>query len=132
MLVFLTHTVISATPHDSGEVVIASSFSWFTIGVQLLNSGTAWPTFPSGCGSEPSSPVFGTTGYDEVENWFIEEVLGIKKTYNAVSADYGAKAYLKEDFNAQEKRPNALIYSGIYNSRTGYKRNQCFFSRRSI
>ena len=57
-----------------------------------------WPSFPSGCGSEPSLPSFTTSGYDEVENWFIEGSR-YQEDFNAVSVDYGAKAYLKEDFN---------------------------------
>lgn len=86
---------------------------------------TGFPSFPSGCGSEPSSPVFSTSGYDEVENWFIEGSR-YQEDFNATSVDYGAKAYLKEDFNNQETRPNALIYSGIYNSRTGINETNVF------
>jgi len=86
---------------------------------------TNFPSFPSGCGSEPSSPVFSTSGYDEVENWFIEGSR-YQEDFNATSVDYGAKAYLKEDFNNQETRPNALIYSGIYNSRTGINETNVF------
>lgn len=86
---------------------------------------TNFPTFPSGCGSEASSPVFSTSGYDEVENWFIEGSR-YQEDFNATSVDYGAKAYLKEDFNKQEIRPNALIYSGIYNSRTGVNETNVF------
>ena len=103
---------------------IASNFPGLPF-VPSAPTGTSWPTFPSGCGSEPTLPVFGTTGYDEVENWFIEGSR-YQEDFNAVSVDYGAKAYLKEDFNAQEKRPNALIYSGIYNSRTGINETNVF------
>ena len=64
----------------------------------------SFPTFPSGAGDSENS------NYDEVENWFIEESR-YQGGYNDVSTDYGAKAYLKEDNNAQEYRPNAFIYA---------------------
>ena len=79
----------------------------------------SFPTFPSGAGDADNS------NYDEVENWFIEEAR-YQGGYNNVSTDYGAKAYLKEDNNAQEYRPNALIYSGVYNSRTGLNDTNVF------
>jgi hypothetical protein len=79
----------------------------------------SFPTFPSGAGDSENS------NYDEVENWFIEEAR-YQGGYNDVSTDYGAKAYLKEDNNAQEYRPNALIYSGVYNSRTGLNDTNVF------
>ena len=78
-----------------------------------------FPVFPSGAGDSENS------NYDEVENWFIEESR-YQGGYNDVSTDYGAKAYLKEDSNAQEHRPNALIYSGVYNSRTGLNDTNVF------
>ena len=79
----------------------------------------SFPTFPSGAGDSENS------NYDEVENWFIEEAR-YQGGFNDVSTDYGAKAYLKEDNNAQEYRPNALIYSGVYNSRTGLNDTNVF------
>ena len=79
----------------------------------------SFPIFPSGAGDADNS------NYDEVENWFIEEAR-YQGGYNDVSTDYGAKAYLKEDNNAQEHRPNALIYSGVYNSRTGLNDTNVF------
>jgi len=80
---------------------------------------TDFPTFPSGAGDSQNS------NYDEVENWFIEESR-YQGGFNDVSTDYGAKAYLKEDNNSQEYRPNALIYSGVYNSRTGLNDTNVF------
>ena len=85
----------------------------------------SFPTFPSGAGDADNS------SYSEVENWFIEESR-YQGGYNDVSTDYGAKAYLKEDNNAQEYRPNALIYSGVYNSRTGLNDTNVFSVGESI
>ncbi len=80
---------------------------------------TDFPIFPSSAGDSQNS------NYDEVENWFIEESR-YQGGFNDVSTDYGAKAYLKEDNNSQEYRPNALIYSGVYNSRTGLNDTNVF------
>ena len=93
---------------------------------------TGFPTYPSGCGSEtdkyqttPPYPTISTFPFDEVENWFVEESR-YQGGYNNVSVDLGAKAYLKEENNNQEYRPNALIYSGVYNSRTGLNQTNVF------
>jgi len=94
---------------------------------------TDYPTFPSSCGNAGNrfaDPAV-ILNYDEVENWFIEESR-YQGGYNDVSTDYGAKAYLKEDSNAQEYRPNALIYSGVYNSRTGLNDTNVFSVGESI
>ena len=80
---------------------------------------TDYPVFPSGCADSE------TYNYQEVENWVVEESR-IRGGYNNVSTDYGAKAYLREDSNASEVRPNAIIYSGLYNSRTGVNQTNVF------
>ena len=43
----------------------------------------------------------------------------IRGGYNNTSTDLGVKAYIVEEEAAQERRQNSLIYSGIFNSRTG-------------
>ncbi len=93
---------------------------------------TGYPTYPSGCGSEmqryqsaPPYPLISTYPFDEVENWFIEESR-YQGGYNNVSLDYGAKAYLKEESNKPEFRNNGLIYSGVYNNRTGLNQTNVF------
>ena len=93
---------------------------------------TGFPTYPSGCGSEtqryqtaPPTAIIQTYPFDEAENWFIEESR-YQGGYNNVSTSFGAKAYLKEENNKQEARPNALIYSGVYNSRTGLNQTNVF------
>ena len=55
---------------------------------------------------------------NSVYNWSIEESR-IRGGYNNTNVDYGVKAYLVEDFPAASIRSNSLIYSGIFNSRTG-------------
>ena len=59
-----------------------------------------------------------TTATFTDQDWAIEEAR-ITGGFNNTSTDYGAKAYLVEEEPAGYIRFNALIYSGIYNSRTG-------------
>lgn len=68
----------------------------------------------------PNKPNNTSTG-----NWSIEESR-IRGGYNNTSTDYGAKAYLVEDEPNQSRRVNTLIYSGIFNSRTGVNNTNVF------
>lgn len=58
-------------------------------------------------------------------DWAIEEAR-IRGGYNNTSTDYGAKAYLVEDEPNAVTRFNTLIYSGIFNSRTGINNTNVF------
>ncbi len=62
---------------------------------------------------------------DTSPDWYIEESR-IRGGYNNTSVDLGAKAYLVEDFPQSQHRFNSLIYSGIYNSRTGVNNTNQF------
>ena len=62
---------------------------------------------------------------DEDQDWYIEESR-IRGGYNNVSTDYGVKAYIVEEQDAQTRRGNSLIYSGIFNSRTGINQTNQF------
>ena len=59
------------------------------------------------------------------QSWVIEESR-IRGGYNNTSTDYGARAYLVEEEPNSTVRNNALIYSGIFNSRTGINRTNVF------
>jgi hypothetical protein len=61
----------------------------------------------------------------EAEDWAIEEAR-IRGGYNNTSVDLGVKAYLVEEDINQQKRTNGLIYSGLYNSRTGINNTNQF------
>lgn len=52
------------------------------------------------------------------KDWYIEESR-IRGGYNNTTVDFGVKAYAVDEVKQGETRKNALIYSGIYNSRTG-------------
>mgnify|MGYP003645948614 FL=1 len=58
-------------------------------------------------------------------NWAIEESR-IRGGYNNTSISLGAKAYLVEDEPQGSVRGNAMIYSGIFNSRTGINQTNQF------
>jgi len=59
------------------------------------------------------------------KNWAVEEAR-IRGGYNNVNVDYGAKAFLVDDNPISSIRSNALIYSGIFNSRTGINDTNVF------
>ena len=69
-------------------------------------------------------PRFGTVSVDN-NDWAIEESR-IRGGYNNTSVSFGVKAYLVEDEPLGAIRSNALIYSGIYNSRTGINNTNVF------
>ena len=68
-------------------------------------------------------PVVGNT--QDVNNWIVEESR-IRGGYNNTSTDYGARAYLVEENKNASFRLNSMIYSGIFNSRTGINNSNIF------
>ena len=58
-------------------------------------------------------------------NWFVEEAR-IRGGYNNTSVDFGVKAHLVEENTQQQHRFNSIIYSDIFNSRTGINRTNVF------
>ena len=79
----------------------------------------------------PSAPV---TPYANVPqaytpvnatDWFIEESR-IRGGYNNTSTDIGVKAHIVEDNPSNQNRFNSMIYSGVFNSRTGINQTNEF------
>tara|TARA_R100000278_G_scaffold58300_1_gene47910 strand:+ start:6361 stop:8061 length:1701 start_codon:yes stop_codon:yes gene_type:complete len=70
-----------------------------------------------------------TTSNDRQEsfyaNFYIEESR-IRGGFNTVSIDPGVRAFLNDPNPLQQNRFNTLIYSGIYNSRTGVNNTNVF------
>lgn len=62
---------------------------------------------------------------DGLTDWFIEEAR-IRGGYNNTNVDLGVKAYIVEDNILQRHRQNSLIYSGVFNSRTGVNKTNEF------
>ena len=58
-------------------------------------------------------------------NWYIEEAR-IRGGFNDNFTDQGVRAYLDEEYPQQQRRISTLIYSGIYNSRTGINQTNVF------
>jgi len=70
---------------------------------------------------QPTAPYANVPGgYTPVaaDDWYVEESR-IRGGYNNTTVDFGVKAYLDEENTKQQHRFNTLIYSGIFNSRTG-------------
>ena len=66
-----------------------------------------------------------TTNINNDLSWIVEESR-IRGGYNNTSTDYGVRAYLVELEPNSSIRFNSLIYSGIYNSRTGVNETNVF------
>ena len=76
---------------------------------------------PETIGGYPANPL----ASEEADSWVIEESR-IRGGYNNTSVDFGAKAYIVEEEPQGTRRSNAIIYSGIFNSRTGINRTNVF------
>ena len=89
-------------------------------------------------GSAPNTPVwdgsrgipqniggYARNGVVQPQNWAIEESR-IRGGYNNTDVGYGVKAFLVEEYPRASIRTSALIYSGIYNSRTGINNTNVF------
>ena len=73
----------------------------------------------------PFANVPADFGSSTARDWYIEESR-IRGGYNNTTVDFGVKAYLDESDPLQQHRFNTLIYSGIYNSRTGINNTNQF------
>ena len=94
---------------DSNQTIPAAA-------VLTFGSITNFDNIP---GSYPLSITYAT------DDWYVEEAR-IRGGYNNTTVDFGVKAYLDEDNPLQQNRFNTLIYSGIYNSRTGINNTNQF------
>ena len=92
------------------------------------------PVFPGLPNNPDDYPNFGARASSNLiiigtgvlgRNWIIEEAR-IRGGYNNTSTSYGPRAYLIEDSNDQSVRTNALIYSGVFNSRTELNETNVF------
>lgn len=67
----------------------------------------------------------GSTQHGGYDNYHIEESR-IKGGYNEPFVDYGVRAHITDDTYGREIRPNAMIYSGIFNNKTGVNNTNDF------
>tara|TARA_R110001599_G_scaffold6181_5_gene30753 strand:+ start:752 stop:1108 length:357 start_codon:yes stop_codon:yes gene_type:complete len=107
-----------------GAIIEVKYFNSFLLKKTVNNADaaslvSAWNgSFGVPTGVAGAYPVF--TTIDETHSWVVEEAR-IRGGYNNTNVDYGVKAYLVEDEPNSSVRFNSMIYSGIFNSRTGIK-----------
>jgi hypothetical protein len=80
---------------------------------------------PQSIGGFPQAQNISAAG----KNWVIEESR-IRGGYNNTNIDYGVRAYIVDDESNGSTKSNSLIYSGIFNSRTGINQTNVFSSSR--
>ena len=69
----------------------------------------------------------------DTDSTFHVEESRIKGGYNNTAMDYGVRAHITdENYKGEEVRENTIIYSGIYNSRTGVNNTNQFPIDKSI
>jgi len=73
---------------------------------------------PTDIGGYPTPDLITTPDDKAYKEWVIEESR-IQGGYNDTSVDLGVKAYVVDNDTGASIRENSLIYSGVYNSRTG-------------
>jgi hypothetical protein len=73
-------------------------------------------------GSWPTADLIDTSNNKE---WFIEESR-IQGGYNNTTVDLGVKAYIVDNDTEASIRGSSMIYSGVYNSRTGINNTNQF------
>ena len=107
-------------------------------GAPWLGSSTGFPNWnPTGgpAGAQVRSNVYYGSAviysYDLGSNWILEENR-IRGGYNNEAWGLPPRAYLREDSNEVRYRNNALIYSGIFNSRTKINETNVFNSAEDI
>lgn len=104
------------------EVKYFNSF-W---GKQVQNRGTyndsTWPGLDWNPYGYPAFPI---KAISDPDNWYIEEAR-IKGGYNNTIVSQGVRAYLNEEDPNSTNRESSLIYSGVYNSRTGVNDTNVF------
>ena len=107
-----------------GAVVEVKYFNTFLLRKTI--SGANTPIWDGSRGIPQAIGGYPVEGAPSEEyNWAIEESR-IRGGYNNTNVDYGVKAYLVEDEPNASLRINSLIYSGIFNSRTGINNTNVF------
>jgi len=88
--------------------------------VPVWNGSTGVPSGVAG-----SYPVLALGTVDQDYSYYVEEAR-IRGGYNNTNVSYGVRAYLVEDEPNSSTRSNSMIYSGIFNSRTGVNDTNVF------
>lgn len=97
----------------------------------LGNPGKAtWPSLPWNPDGYPTFPLSASSAHNEYA-WYIEEAR-IRGGYNNTSVDFGVKAFITESEDTELILGNGIIYSGLYNSRTGVNETNVFSTGENI
>ena len=75
--------------------------------------------------------TFILSGGASVGTYHVEESR-IKGAFNGTSVDYGVKAHITDEEYTSRTRENAMIYSGVYNSKTKVNNTNQFPSGEEI
>ena len=112
-----------STPNPA-DVNVLRNYPCFPWGGRDWNSYASGNPLPA---CEGGSLLDRTTSLETGKErcWFVEEAR-IRGGFNNTSVDFGVKAYTVEEENLQQHRFNTLIYSGLYNSRTGVNNTNVF------
>ena len=112
-----------------GAVIEIKYFNSFILKKLSKSTNTNAPVYngsfgiPAGLGGYPAFSDDSANYNSSV--WAIEEAR-IRGGFNNTNVDYGVRAYLVEDEPKSSNLFNTLIYSGIYNSRTGVNDTNVF------
>ena len=95
-------------------------FNSFWVKKVLNNQSSAKPIWPGRPWNPTGYPTFPGSAKttSATSNWLIEESR-IKGGYNNTSVSLGVKAFINEEDPVQERRGASVIFSGIFNSKTG-------------
>ena len=110
-------------------IVEVKYFNSFLLKKTMPSDQDIAPVWNGSTGVPAANPTNG--GYPVVSasnqnySWFVEESR-IRGGYNNTNVDYGVRAYLVDEEPNGSIRSNALIYSGIFNSRTGINNTNVF------
>jgi len=105
-----------------GATIELSYFNTFTV-KRLASEAMPQISSSAAYAVDPSATV--PVGLRIESDWYIEESR-IRGGYNNTTVDFGVKAYIVEDTAAQSRRASSLIYSGVFNSRTGINQTNQF------
>jgi len=88
---------------------------------KLNSANTNAPVFPKWLGGLPETAA----GTSKDKNWYVEESR-ITGGFNNTQTDLGVRAYIVEDNQPSQVLISNIIYSGIFNSRTGFNETNVF------
>jgi len=91
----------------------------------LVGGGGGFPAYPNYASTDSDVGTAGTFKPMDRLDWQVEEAR-IRGGYNNTNVSLGVKAYIVEEEPQATIRFNSLIYSGIFNSRTGINNTNQF------